>query len=462
MNTQDVAKVTDFGIARALSSPSEDLTQAGNVMGTATYFSPEQAQGFEVDARSDLYSLGVVMYEVLCGRPPFSGETPVAIAYKHVQENPPKPSTVISDMPPGLEAVIMKLLSKRPEDRYLSADDLSADLKRWLAGETTVAERAVAGAVVGDPTVAQSQVDPDATVIAPAVVGAAAAAAAAGAAVASQHGGDVAGATVTGGTTDTAGTPPSPPTDLAAPDDEGSSRRTGVFVGTGVVLLALLAGLAFWLIKSLDDESTMVKVPPVIGLTKDEAIAKLTDIGFNPVVEEERTDEATSGVVFDQNPEANVDLELGSDVTIKVSSGSPLDVVPAGLVGQPYEGVEELLKRAGFVVDVVFVDSNETKGVVIGTDPDEGQDVEEGGTITLLVSNGPQASDVPAVAGMTVDQATEALTDAGFVVGEVTLVPSDSVPAGQVISSDPTGPRPRERPSPSRSPPGQSRSRFPR
>ncbi|MCB1257955.1 MAG: serine/threonine protein kinase, partial [Microthrixaceae bacterium] len=104
------AKVTDFGIARALSSPAEDLTQAGSVMGTATYFSPEQAQGLAVDPRSDLYSLGVVLYEMVTGRPPFSGETPLAISYRHVQDPPEPPSTHISGLPRGLEAIIMKLL----------------------------------------------------------------------------------------------------------------------------------------------------------------------------------------------------------------------------------------------------------------------------------------------------------------------------------------------------------------
>ena len=145
------AKVTDFGIARALSSSDEDLPQAGSVMGTATYFSPEQAQGLPVDPRSDLYSLGVVLYELVTGRPPFSGDTPLAIAYKHVQDQPAPPSTLMAGLPEALEAIIMKLLSKRPDDRYATAEELRADLNRFLAGEPTVAERELvaAGAAVG-------------------------------------------------------------------------------------------------------------------------------------------------------------------------------------------------------------------------------------------------------------------------------------------------------------------------
>src|SRR4051794_25660818 len=151
ISTTGTAKVTDFGIARALSSPADDLTQAGSVMGTATYFSPEQAQGFTVDARSDLYSLGVVLYEMVCGRPPFTGDTPVAIAYKHVQEAPPRPTSIVSGIPEGLEAIIGKLLAKNPDSRYLSADDLRSDLRRFLDGEVPGAleeyRRPVAGAV---------------------------------------------------------------------------------------------------------------------------------------------------------------------------------------------------------------------------------------------------------------------------------------------------------------------------
>ncbi|HNH97092.1 MAG TPA: protein kinase, partial [Microthrixaceae bacterium] len=143
------SKVTDFGIARALSSPDDDLTQAGSVMGTATYFSPEQAQGLPVDPRSDLYSLGVVLYEMVTGRPPFSGDTPLAIAYKHVQDQPAPPSTIVPEVPRGLEAIIMKLLQKRPDDRYPSAEALRADLNRYLDGDLTAAERALTGTAAG-------------------------------------------------------------------------------------------------------------------------------------------------------------------------------------------------------------------------------------------------------------------------------------------------------------------------
>ena len=132
-------KVADFGIARAVSGGAGDLTQTGTVMGTATYFSPEQAQGQDVDPRSDLYSLGVVLYEMITGRPPFTGDSPVSIAYKHVQEPVPPPRSIVPAIPAGLQAITLKLLAKRTSNRYASAEDLRADLARFRAGEPVLA-----------------------------------------------------------------------------------------------------------------------------------------------------------------------------------------------------------------------------------------------------------------------------------------------------------------------------------
>src|SRR5487761_2248143 len=132
-------KVTDFGIARAMGSIDDQVTQTGLVMGTATYFSPEQAQGLDVDGRSDIYALGVVLYEMLVGRPPFVGDTPVSIAYQHVQETPPRPRSLNPEIPAALEAIVLQAIAKLPAERYQSADDLRADLERFLRNQTVLA-----------------------------------------------------------------------------------------------------------------------------------------------------------------------------------------------------------------------------------------------------------------------------------------------------------------------------------
>ena len=287
------SKVTDFGIARALTSSDEDLTQAGSVMGTATYFSPEQAQGLPVDPRSDLYSLGVVLYELVAGRPPFTGDSPLAIAYKHVQDAPPPPSTIMSGLPEGLEAIIMKLLAKRPDDRYASAEDLRADLGRYLAGETTVAERGLLAAGVAAGAAAAVLADP-ATTMQPA----------------------------TG-----AGTPV-PPEEPYEDEPDEPKRRTWLFIAILVGLLALLGGLLFWFTRSLD-EGSLVTVPPVIGLPLEEATTTLEDLGLEVDVTREPSDQFEAGLVTAQDPAKDEEVDEGSLVRLVVSSGSEMVEVPS-------------------------------------------------------------------------------------------------------------------------------------
>ncbi len=395
------SKVTDFGIARALSSSDEDLTQAGSVMGTATYFSPEQAQGLPVDPRSDLYSLGVVLYELVAGRPPFTGDSPLAIAYKHVQDAPPPPSTIMSGLPEGLEAIIMKLLAKRPDDRYASAEDLRADLGRYLAGETTVAERGLLAAGVAAGAAAAALADP-ATTMQPA----------------------------------TGMGPEVPPEEPYEDEPDEPKRRTWLFIAVLVGLLALLGGLLFWFASSLD-EGSLVTVPPVIGLPLDEATTTLEDLGLEVDVTREPSDQFASGLVTAQDPAKDEEVDEGSLVRLVVSSGSEMVVVPSVFLMSQTDATK-VLNDAGLTVKVTprEVDDGEP-GFVVEQDPAAETEVLPGTEVEIFVSVPAGRVLVPDVVGRPLAQAQAQIQAEGLRFAEATEAPSNTVAAGSVISTDP-------------------------
>jgi len=387
------AKVTDFGIARAMSAPEENLTQAGSVMGTATYFSPEQAQGLAVDQRSDLYSLGVVLFEMVTGRTPFTGETPLAIAYKHVQDQPPAPSTLVSGLPTGLEAVIMKLLRKRPEDRYANAEELQADLRRFLNGQDTLAEQERAAAV-GTST-----------------------SAVAAAAVAVD---------------------PEPATEPEPEAVEEEQSRTGMYLGILVVLLVILAGVLFWFARSLGDGGK-VQVPAVIGLTKDEATSQLNELGFKVLASDEPSDTIEAGRVLSQNPGPGTKSDKAATVKISVSTGVEKFDVP-DVVGTTQEEAVNALTAAGLKTKITTAeDPNAAEGTVAAQQPAAGEKVLKDAEITITVSKGKGEEIVPDVEGQALAAAQQALQAAGFRIGGPKKVASSTVPAGDVISTDPAG-----------------------
>ena len=384
------SKVTDFGIARALSSSDEDLTQAGSVMGTATYFSPEQAQGLPVDPRSDLYSLGVVLYELVTGRPPFSGETPLAIAYKHVQDQPAPPSTLMTGLPPSLEAIIMKLLAKRPDDRYASAEDLRADLNRFLAGETTVAELGLvaAGAALG----AAAMADPATTVQAATTVGAAV------------------------------------PVDDAAEDEpEEHKSRTWLFIALLVLLLALLGGLLFWFTRSLD-EGDLVTVPPVVGLELEEATTRLKDVGLEVEVTREPSEQFKAGLVISQDPAKDDEVDEGSTVDLVVSSGQEIVKVPNVVLLTQAEATKALTD-VGLAVKVTTREvAGAEPGYVVEQNPTPDTEVSPGDEVEIFVSVAAGTVLVPDVVGRPLAQAQAQIQEAGLRFGTATEAPSGSVP----------------------------------
>lgn len=401
-------KVTDFGIARAFGGGSTDanLTQTGSVMGTATYFSPEQAQGLAVDPRSDLYSLGVVLYEMLASRPPFSGDSPVAIAYKHVQEMAQAPSAINPRVPASIEAITMRLLAKNPADRYPSAEDLRADLRRFREGQPVLA----AGA--GVAAAAATTANPAATTAVP----------------------------VTAAATSTSR--------YADDDDdfyEEPSSRTGWFVAGLVLLVAVLVALLMIFADALgiggDDGggAERIEVPGVLEMTEAAAIAALEAEGFEVVVERVANVDVEIGIVFDQDPLGGELAEEGSEVTITVSDGGetfPMPQVVGGRVAQ----VRQQLEGMGLVLAEGGIternDDVALEGEVLEQTPPEGTEVRPGDTYTLVVSLGPERIPVPDVGGELLTDARRILTDAGFQIAEQ-RENSNSVDEGRVIRTEP-------------------------
>jgi serine/threonine-protein kinase len=393
-------KVTDFGIARAVST-QENLTQTGTVMGTATYFSPEQARGEQVDPRSDVYSLGVVLYETLTGTPPFAGENPVSVAYKHVQETPEPPRSRNAAIPPALEAITLKALAKNPANRYPSAEDMAADLRRFRDGRDVLAEPVLAPPA--DLTTAVRS-GGDATVAVAAAAGPATAAA-----------------------------------PVAYDTPPPRRNNSAMFIVVLLVLLGLLALFVFLLGRTIGigkDSATQVVVPDVTSKPVADAQAQLTGAGFTVKVEQAANDQVDEGVVFDQDPKAGEKVDKGSEITITVSSaGAPVEV--PNLVGQSATDADSQLRAIGLVADIERVDDDKIPaGTVTDQDPKEGEPLPKGSAVHLKVSNGPGQAQVPDVSGDDPTAAANELGRAGF---ETTAAeePSDTVQEGKVTRTDP-------------------------
>jgi beta-lactam-binding protein with PASTA domain len=401
-------KVADFGIATAANAGDPNLTKTGLVMGTATYFSPEQAQGKGVDPRSDLYSLGVVLYEMLAGEPPFKGENPVAIAYQHVQEPPPGLRARGVPINAPLEAITFKLLAKNPAHRYPTAEDLRADLRRWREGMHRLAQpgaaagaAAAAAAAVGAPV--------DATRSMPAT-----------AAVPRQS------------------APPLPPT--AAAPARTNAARTGTFAVLIVLVLIVLAAI-FLLLFTGDSgdggpaNSGRVDVVSYIDKPAAEAQAALKALGLVPVVVEEENVDKEPGIVFRQDP-VGQKVEVGSKVTLTVSKGKTSVAIPS-VIGSSIDEAEARLVNEFKLVVTKVPDTKSTRpeGEVTKQDPAPGTKLAPGQGITLTFS---QPDNVPVVdvTGQSAAVATANLTAKGFEVAAIEEA-SDTVESGKVIRTDP-------------------------
>ena len=312
-------KVTDFGIARAINT-EESLTQTGAVMGTATYFSPEQAEGIGVDSRSDIYSLGVVLFEMVTGRPPFLGDTPVAVASKHVRDHPPAPRELNPSIPPTFEAIILKAMAKDPAHRYRTAEELRADLLRFNEGRSVLAmddadaaTAMLAGAAGATQVV--GAVDPDQTRAVPV-------------------------------STD-------PPDNE---DAEDGSNRTRTYAIILAVLLLLLLGAGFLLARNLGyfGGAASFNLPNVTGKPVAQATATLKNEGLN-VTAQNQVSNDTPGTVISTDPVPDSLVKKGDNIILKVAIPAPIGkvTIPTGIIGEAQNTAEGILQGLGLKSSVV-------------------------------------------------------------------------------------------------------------
>ncbi|MHB9004411.1 MAG: Stk1 family PASTA domain-containing Ser/Thr kinase [Coriobacteriia bacterium] len=376
-------KVMDFGIARAGNTT---MTQTGSVLGTAHYVSPEQAQGRTLGPQSDLYSLGVVLYELVTGQVPFDGDSPVAVALKQVNDEPVPPREIDPDIPPSVEAVIARAMQKSPADRYSSAEEMRRDLLRVASGRMVEAPMAAAGAA-GQTTVMPAVGDR----------------------------GDQVGSTRVR---------PIP-------------RRRNPWPWVALVALLLLIGLAAAWQFDLFESTPMVIVPEITGSTLAEAQEALTAVGLKVGEVERVFSEEASGTVLTQSPEPGTEVALDSIVDISVSQGQEMFQIP-DLVGMSEAEAIAKVRSAGFELATITREFNKEieEGQVFQQDPPAGGSAIAGSEITLVVSKGTQLVKVPSVANKKLGDARTELEQAGFVV-KVVEKSSDEVATGVVISQSP-------------------------
>jgi len=383
--TGDV-KVMDFGIARALGDNTGTMTAASTVMGTAQYLSPEQARGEIVDARSDLYSTGVLLFELLTGRPPFTGESPVAIAYQHVSEMPTPPSQIDNGVSPEIDIVVLHALSKRPEDRYQSAAEFRADVMRAIAG-------APATAAVPSITVDHTQQMP--------------AVAAAGA-----------------------------NRDYSEYREQRAPRRKGFWaLAVIAIILAIVGALAIGRLLIGGSSLSSVVVPNLDGLSISQATKALTKANLQLGAQTPEASDRPTGTIIAQQPAAGEMIEQDQAVNVTVSNGKEQATVPLLIALTSPDAARIALEDAGLRLGTVEERaSNQPAGYVLDQSPADGTQIDAGSLVSITVSSG--LVKVPNVTGLSEAQARSDLAQAGF---DTQVVEQDdpSVPEGTVLAQSP-------------------------
>jgi len=444
-------KVMDFGIARALADAGQTMTQTQAVVGTAQYLSPEQARGENVDARSDLYSTGCLLFELLTGRPPFIGDSPVSVAYQHVREPAPSPSQYASDVPPALDQIVLRALAKDRNERYSSASEFLADLNAFTSGDpvdpatggigiggaAALGAAGLAGAalaaddmaaIADQPTQAMPQVvDTGATAVMPAQPAEPAPWA------------EVVPASIA------ASTMVAEPLDPMLDDDEDEERRRKrrqwwILGGTAAAALLIILALFLFTRGDGSDPSaspSAVAIPDIVGLTQAQAQDVLDAKGLVAVWDEEPSNDVAVDLVTRTAPPIGDTVDSGSSVTVFLSTGPSELVMPdVRELGLDQQGAITALTDAGLnVVRVDTVDDFEIeKGFAVGTDPAAGQPVAAGSDVVLQIASG--KVDLPDVTGMQEDEARSTLGDLGLSV-ETKRQETSKYPDGEVYKQSP-------------------------
>ncbi|WP_409470909.1 Stk1 family PASTA domain-containing Ser/Thr kinase [Streptomyces sp. HC307] len=400
-------KVMDFGIARAMGDSGMTMTQTSAVIGTAQYLSPEQAKGEQVDARSDLYSTGCLLYELLTVRPPFVGDSPVAVAYQHVREEAQPPSVFDPEITPEMDAIVLKALVKDPNYRYQSADEMRADIEACLDGQPVAATAAMGSVGYGgypddQPTTALRS---------------------------DGH----AGATTL--------LPPANPDDGSFGYDDRPDRRRQKKSNTSTILLVVAAVLVLvgailigrWAFEGGGVGNDTVPVPNLVGQTEADARRLLANSDLEVgTVTQEPCEKEKKGNVCSQDPQPKTEVDKNTTVNIVVSTGAPKVEVP-DVEDLLFDDAKSTLTEKGFEVEQQAQESTETPGTVLAQNPKGGTELEKGSTVTLTVAKETAQVTVPDLSGKTPEEAQTLLQSKGLVLGTQTEEESTAQAEGTIF-----------------------------
>ncbi len=396
-------KVMDFGIARAMADSQATMTQTNAVVGTAQYLAPEQARGEEVDARSDLYSTGCVLFELLAGQPPFRGDSAVAVAYQHVSQEPPSPKSLATDIPDSLNSITLKAMAKSPDVRYQSAEEMRTDLLAALKGLPIQADETQATVAIG--AMAATQVaDAQATQALPASM-------------------------IPNPETIFPGSGDASTDDAEADEDEEKGpRKTGAIITILVVIAVVLIGVLIWLFMRSNNVQQVTVPSDLVGMTEAEAESAITDAGLvfelgDPVASED----VEEGLVAQTNPSGESRVDEGSTVTVYLSTGPSTATIPMDIIGMTASEARSALEALGleYAEGNPIASEDVEEGLVAQTNPSAGSTVSIGSTVTVRLSSGPSTVSVPSVLGLSQMEACNLIEEAGLTCQVGSTVTSD-------------------------------------